>query len=257
MSRPTPITQLVAKFPFLNGMGNEFLLDMEPAVVPTTNPMPQIVDFRSHFKWKDNNYLDVIAMGIKNTALKDLYQKASSKYSNGDVYLTALRIHHGASGYSQELFFSPLYLKSTDGGVNFQVTELGRYMYDHQNEVFIEGVASGVDIEYRTNIYVKPTLAGSFGNFSSGADVESVTYPFQTIYTMIFDSLTYNENYVTITNALPKDKATGNLLIKHSLLLMAAETEIGAIYPTFHGNYANRSHLCPPGCRIISDLDKA
>lgn len=256
MSRPTPVTDLVTKFSFLNNMGNEFLLDMEPAVVPTTNPMPQIIDFRLYFKWKDNTYLDFIAMGIKNTAFKKLYEKAYTKHTDGDVYLTALRIHHGASSYSQELFFSPIYLKSTDGGANFSVTELGRYMYDHQSETFIEEVIPGIDVEYRANIQVKP-LAGSFGGFSSGTDVESVTYPFQTIYTMIFDSLAYNENYVTITNALPKDKATGNLLIKHSLLLMAAETEIGAVYPTFHGNYANRSHLCPPGCRIISDLDKA
>lgn len=252
--RPTPISDLLTEFTFLTEMEQESKLDMALAVVPIMNPMPQIEQFKHHFKWKDHTSLDVIAMGIKNTAFQVLYQKALSKYQEGDTYITALRIHHGATDCSQVLFFSPVYLKSSDG-INFNVIEVGRYLYDDKKEEFVEFYIPGLDTDYRGNILVKPSLSSAHGGFISGRDVESVTYSFQTIYTMIFDSLNYNKDYVTITNALPVDKETGDLLYKHSLLLMATETEHGTVDPTFNGNYANRSHLCPPGCRKISDLD--
>lgn len=259
--RPTPFDKLHEKFCFLKNMKTEITLDMDPAVVTISGSNPQIKNFHKHFKWKGNDtYLETIVMGIKNSAFEKLYREAFGKWKEGEKYLTGLRIHHGVSGdFVQELRFSPVYLKLIDN--TFVVAELAKHKYDPCKEEFVISEDTGLDTDYRAKIYIYRTVMGVFNNFNSGYDAESVTYPFQTIYTMILDSSNpdnaildnYQKEYVTVTNALWKNKEN-ELHIKHSFLLMAVSTEKGTDgFLSFDGNYANRSHLCPPCAKIKKD----
>ena len=257
--RPTPFDQLKGKFCFLEKMGTEITLDMDPAVVTTSGSVPQINDFKKHFKWKENpTPLETIVMKIKNSAFEKLYRDAFGKWKENEKYLTGLRIHHGATeDFAQELRFSPVYLKLM--GDTFIVTELEEHKYDPIKEEFVKSNDAGLDTDYRSKICIDTTGIGTCANFNSGYDAESVTYPFQTIYTMILDSSNpdnailddYKKEYVTVTNALWKDKEN-RLSIKHSFLLMAVsiiDKETDG-FLSFDGNYANRSHLCPPCAKI-------
>lgn len=256
VARPTPFCQLLNQYPHLktNKFNLEDTLDMDIVVVNNSYPLPQVDYFSSYFRKHGGTPLPRVIFGIKNTAFKAMYEKAVAFRTLGENHITALKIYLGLQDFSIVPIFQAVYTKETSEGEYSVIGESDRYLYDTSTEVFVPyDELSGFEAAYQSNINIKHQQSSSFGTFIRGTDSEAVIYPFQTIYTLMYDNRNDGDEYILLTNALSIDKTTGKLLIKHSLLLLATATEHGLL--DLKDKYANRSHLCPPGCGSITDFD--
>jgi len=260
--RPIPYAELIAEFPFLeNNMNLEDGLDMELAEVYKPPTLPVIVDFSQIVKLRNGNFPHppnaAPVACIKNTAFEKLYKEALKLRKPGEQHVTALRISFGLTNTSHEvkLLFQAVYAK-LDTGKDYDVIENGEiYYYDEPSCTFeLYALAEDVRRNYRRNVLVKHVGDQSPTAFIEGIDTESVTFPFQTIYTLMYDNRP--DDYILIYNALPANKEMSEVEYKHGLLLTSSDEEREKRkLLDFKNKYANRSHLCPPGCNKLRDLD--
>lgn len=261
--RPIPYDCMIKEFTFLKDkMDLEDWLDVQLAEIPKPPVLPQLDNFSKVVKLKSGNFPNTPEEGpivsIAYSAFQKLYEEALKLRKPGERHVTGLRISFGLSGASHriKLLFQAVYAKF-DTGKNYDVIENGEiYYYDEPSATFeLYALAEDVRRKYRDNVLVQRTNDSSLTIFREGTDTESVTFPFQTIYTMMYDNLP--DNHVLIYNALPANQEMSVVEHKHTLLLTTSDEQerTGKSFLTFENKYANRSHLCPPGCDKLRNLD--
>ena len=263
--RPTPFPALMNAFIYLKDSINlEDQLDLQYAEVPNPPILPQISTFNNAFKLNNGpTTIPEVVVKIKKDAFKLLYDEVV-KLRKPENHITCLRIWHGLTKLTTEHKLKPLFqviytVKSATG--QYSVVE-GSEIYHYDGNVF-KPYSGAEDLRrnYRENIRIKKITGGSYDPLNVGLETESVTFPFQTIFTLILDNLPDNDDAVIIVNSLATNKEQTEIYHKHALLLFATKMEEDQkgteAFVIIKDKYANRSHLCPPGCDKILDFDLA
>jgi len=253
--RQIPYDKLKVAFPLVGDKINkETMLDMEIAEVEIIGTLPQTVRFYSIVRLKDTTVtLDMDILEIYKDAFATLYQDALSMYENNDHHITAVKIWLGLDqDLKMKPLFQPVYIKKN--------SEDEYNVYDHQNVYDYTGgsfqlclSANELKKRYRDNIQLMHLGETQFQDFRQNIDTEAIIYPFQTIFTLLVDNLDANDS-VTLRNSIAINHTTEELNNKHCLLLYTTKRS-DKIIESFKDKYANRSHLCPPGCSKILDFD--
>jgi hypothetical protein len=259
-TRRTPYALLEGKYGCLKigKIHEERTLDMQIAEVDVMNPLPQIDYLNTVAKLTNGNSvlidLDSEIIDIDTSAFDQLYEYALSlKGMNG--HITALKIWLGLdSNLKVTPLFQPV-CANFKSGTTYTVSDYNKIYYYDENgspgQMFQE-YTSAFDLRenYRKNIRIKHAGDTDFKEFIECDDTEAIIYPFQTIYTLMYDNP--KANFVTLKNSIATTK-TGLLKDQNAILLQAIKIT-KEVTESFAGKYANRSHLCPP-CREINDFD--
>ncbi len=252
---PTPFCRIIdpLNFPNLrNKINLEDTLNLALAVVNDVDALPQIDQFNSFFKLKNGHNLPNPMVDIAYDAFEAMYTEAFKLRTADEKFITGLRIYYALTGanFDVKLLFKPVCY-------NWNAAQ-NRYDFVEGTKKYFYTVADGfkeytgtenIERNYRDQISILHDGAGAFGNHDSTSDANSVTYPFQTIYTLMTDNKNDGDNFVTVKNALYR-KPDGTLSAKHSLLLRTIRVAVD-----FRDMYANRSHLCPPGCSFLTKTE--
>jgi len=249
---PTPFCRLMEQenFPGLkNRINLEDTLDLLLSVVEDVDGTEQITQFNSCFKLKNGNWLPNPMVNIAFDAFLTLYDEAYKLRKSDKNFITGLRIFYGLTGanFEVKLLFKPVCYNWNAITSKYDCKE-GTKKYYYTADNFIPYTdTEDVEENYRHQILISDNCDEQFREYDSlKNDVLGVTYPFQTIYTLMADNKSDGDNIVMVKNALYRT-STGGLSAKHSVLLLT--TLKAAI---FRDKFANRSHLCPPGCTELT-----
>ncbi|MDF3027991.1 MAG: hypothetical protein K0S23_2298 [Fluviicola sp.] len=261
-TREIPYEDLKVVFPFLeNKINLENKLEMEIAEVRMIDSLPQLSHFQNIVRLKDTTTpLNKDVLEIHRDAFKKLYLDSVAMPQATGNYITAVKIWLGLDVNNKlKPLFQPICIQKNNENDYLVHSNERVYHYDNSktNEEKFQPIAitevEGLKKRYRKGMEIFHLNETVFRNFIRDLDTEAVIYPFQTIYTLIFDNLEAND-CVTLRNSIATNRQSGNLDNKHSILLYATKA-VDKEIRDFRNKYANRSHLCPPGSIEIADLD--
>ena len=264
--RPIPYDELVMNFPFLKDSINlEIKLDMEIAEIVMAATLPQVTGFYNIVRIKGSAInLGKDILEVHKDSLKTLYSESIAMSQATGAYVTAVKIWLGLKAdLKMILLFEPICIQKNIEN-NYIVYDSGKIYYYDESEPdnklkFKNAVDAGsLKKRYRDNIEVLHLNETVFRDFVIDQDTEAVIYPFQIIFTLLSDNIVAND-CITLRNSIATNHQSGNLQNQHSLLLFTTkdadkDKDLRSL-ANFKDKYANRSHLCPPGCREIADLD--
>lgn len=247
---PTPMPEILRKFPEVQDMDSEDVLDLEFVAMGQADAEDEINDCDEYLRINSSSgFIDQFVMKIKNDHFEELFSDATQMHVGSESYVTGLKIFFGLNGSKIYPVFQPIYsCRTTSGspGNHTYVPKFGLHYIYHYIGGFKIARKSHFDkiLNYRNNVEIKRST-GNFTKFDSKNDVEGVIFPFQTIYTLMNDN---NENSVLLYNAIRMEQGEA----KHCILLT---TQIKPFKYIFEDKYANRSHLCPP-CTLAYEVHK-
>ena len=259
LTRPTPFSLLEGKYNCLRTgqIHLEHTLDMQIAEVGIMNPLPQIDHLHTVAKLINGDGqlidLDSVIIDIDVLAFEQLYTEALGlKGTTG--HITSLKIWLGLdSNLIMTPLFKPVCANFKSGNI-YTVADNGKFYYYDETAPLgqkFKEYTSTFDLRknYRDTIRIKHEGDTEYKKFIENDDTEAVIYPFQTIFTLMYDNP--NADFVILKNSIATTKS-GVLKDQNAILLLAPKSRKDIV--VFTGKYANRSHLCPP-CAEISDFD--
>jgi hypothetical protein len=260
--REIPYSRLIVEFPFLkNKINGEIKLDMEIAEVRMITNLPQVAQFSNVVRLKNTSItLNSDVIDIHKDAFEKLYADSVNMSQASGDYITAVKIWLGLEENNKlKLLFQPICIQKNNENDYLVCNHETIYFYDQSKtnaEKFqpINTIdAEALKKRYRKSMEIFHLNETIFRNFVKDFDTEAIIYPFQTIFTLIYDNLSAN-NSVMLRNSIATNRQSGNLDNRHSILLYTTKAPEKEILD-FKNKYANRSHLCPPCAGEISDLD--
>jgi hypothetical protein len=262
----TNLCDVIAHYhPLLDDMLKEDRLKLEFSELEDDSQNDRFKLFDNYIRHNQLNlYLDKDVFKIKDTAFNQLYNDAKSLHvDNTQRHVTALKIILGYDHGRISPLFQPVYTKRNTKG-EYEIVNFGTvYAYDQNNHVFVPDNTTTVVTNYQSEIRVKHDQENSFNRYIKDKDTTAVIFPFQTIYTLIYDNEIDGDDCIKLVNCLATDDADV-FQQKHSIVLIAKMLNTVEIFrnrkamASFHNKFANRSHLCPPGCDAVTNyiIDK-
>jgi hypothetical protein len=197
--------------------------------------------------------------------LIDLYKEATSLSKIGG-YITGLKMIFGIDVDPIDpqkskvcLLYQPVCMQKNSNIGNTNKVRLydihdgpDIYKYNDTNKTFTPIILDEVKKLVTNYTNVIQILHSDLPNdthsdFIKGFDVESMIFPFQEIFALLYDNKP--DEIIKISNCIKKNEIDPSfLIIKHSILL-SVNTTTESASGTFKGMYANLIHLCPPHCR--------
>lgn len=243
---------------FIHGMISEDIINLALVPVSPATGNIEIMDCLDYLRL-NGEYVELLAQKIPLCAMEELYIEAGKISHTTQGHVTGLKIYFGvktdsASGM-QQIFpiYQPLYMQREQseiiGAAVYHALEDRYYVFESDAiRQITNAEADEYREHYRQQVTIKHYEEHDFTDFRKDHDVEGVIFPFQTIFTLMYDN---DVQEVYLYNAIRK-KNIGREGIWHCILLLPEEMELffgnGGI---LDGKYANRSRLCPPDCYIL------
>lgn len=244
---PTPIEQIIQQNQKLKSLRDEDILDLEL--------IPKEKDEGTREIKKCSKYLRlnkaIVPSDLCRLLLPELtmlFLDAANLRNESKNGLTGLKIIFGASKVDDIISLTPIFQPVYMRRIALQVaagdyeTIYGKYYHrdDKDIKVIPEEEMKRYTENYKNNVKIVDESRARNLDFIPGIDTESVIFPFQTIFTLLYDN--GNAKGVFMYNSIRKDRD-----MKHCVLL-SSQKMLGN---SFKGKYANRSHLCPPDCNTL------
>ncbi|WP_300489820.1 hypothetical protein [Flavobacterium sp.] len=245
---PTPIEDIIQLFPDLYPLRKEDILNLELAPKTREEGDQEIRDCDTYLQLDSHT----VAYHLASLSLKQLtklFEFATNLGDDNTERVTGLKVLIGAGTVADSTtttllpLFQPLYLKRIKSEETIGTYEVfpGKYYQFKGSET---NTVPEEDVEkykktYRVNVIIQEK------EFRSGVNTEAVIFPFQTIFTLLYDNEETKE--VLLYNAIRRDLDLDRNA-KHSILLSSQKMMEAS---NFKGKYANRSHLCPPDCNTL------
>jgi len=264
-------------------MQNEVRLNLALVPIEDDSSLPRFKQF-DEFIRLGNDFIQLKRdiMKVKYDFFQELYFNAWSLSNGSSDYITALKMHFGFKNGGVTLIFQPLFTYLE--GTTYKVLESSAYyLYDDSNHTYTSTKVFPTQLvtNYRNIIRVKHPEEEGFNRFVDRhdvhGDVKAVIYPFQSIFALINDNILDRDDCISIRNCLATDNtaATETIQQRHSVVLIASKWKketnlflekylerlpekdskdlLANLVFDMRDKFANRSHLCPPGCNEIYD----
>lgn len=262
---PTPVEALVQnandviskKSLFIQNLLLEDVLNL--TLVPINPELGdlEIASYSTHVRI-DGQEVRPLVTTISASAFENMFLDAGTMYQKGDHYVSGLRIYFGLNAEEAEIpylypVYRPLFMSRVAA---FAETSTGEYDPEAGNAyVFSEGRFKPITQEeadflianYKSQVTIKHYGEEEFTPFRQDADVESLEFPFQTIFTLMYDNAVED---VYLYNAI-RPQNNGIDGVWQCILLLPAEANAFFQSNDMKGKYANRSKLCPPDCSVV------
>ena len=212
-------------------------------------------------------------VSIDKADIHKLYKDSSSlRIHTNDIL--GLRVILGANiDNTMHLFFQPVGLILKNEIIDAELQNYGTFdieksgqVYDYINSSFQVAQATDYVNYYQTKMMINYSQSDGWSGFTSGRDVESVTFSFQEIFSFMN---TTQSSVLNIFNCIRQFDTIGKGIIrKHSVVLAEEGPEppenpviniLNFLESTdaFRGRYSNLTHLCPPNCsRLVYALER-
>lgn len=261
---PTPVDSLVQnanevigkKSLFIQNLLREDVLNLTLVPINPSLGDLEIKNYGDHVRIYGQE-VELMVACIPAKAFENMFLAAGSMYQPGEHYVSGLRIYFGVNPIPEIPALFPVYRPLFMSRVA-KFAELGTGEYDPEagpNFVFTDGEFEAITQEeadlytatYKSQVTIKHYGEEDFTAFRPGEDVESLEFPFQTIFTLMIDNAS---NEVYLYNAIrPQNNGVNG--IWECILLLPQEKESFFESNNMEGKYANRSKLCPPDCSVV------
>lgn len=265
LPEPTPVESLVQaannvinkKSRFIQTLLREDVLNLTLVPINPTLGNKEIADYADHVRIDGQEVTPMVA-AISATAIENLFLVAGSDYEPGEHYVAGLRIYFGVDPIAgiPDIYpvYRPLFMKRI---AEDEEASTGEYEpFAGPNFVFVDGEFAPITQEeadlitasYKSQVTIKHYDEIAFTAFRPGEDVESLEFPFQTLFTLMSDN---EVNEIYLYNAI-RPQNNGVVGVYECILLLPMEAERFFYSNNMKGKYANRSKLCPPDCSVVT-----
>lgn len=248
MPNPTPINDIIARFPAVARIANENLLNMDPFPVFEQVGDAEIIDCDTHLEIAGEP-IDRKVASISINAFDFLFNTATNlKPAAVTNYLTGLKINYGVTTANEfSVIYQAVCLRKvqdlTGLFTEYKAIASSDFIYDSVAGAFLPAANRDVIAKYPLKIKIKHLGQSAPGPYEE-EDATSLIFPFQEIYALIIDNPA--KIFVDIYNSIRKTPIGGGDLIQHAMLL---SPQLGdPLVGVLSGKYANRANLCPPDC---------
>ena len=257
---PAPICKIYEQQNQLGALKEEDVINIEVIELSEAEASLEIQMCEQHLKINDIVLKNQLIRSISIRAFDKLFHLANSLKTNDvDTYpihfFTGVRIYFGVKDGDIFTLFRPVYIKrpATIPGQALAIYEGGIYTYvDFATKEFQPASSKHLARikAYEDQIKIKQNSpTASYEKFDKLLDVNSVIFPFQTIYSLENCNSTNNKRLddIFLFSSIREEEGR----IKHCILLSPGKIPIDpeedpAMFANLTGKYANRSHLCPP-----------
>jgi hypothetical protein len=272
----TPVAEIISYYgnelPEIKCLEDEKIITHNHLIKDQKTGNTEMHNFLNHFSIEENHILNTLSDSIPLNLFIPLLKSASSIKPEGiakGTYVTFLIIHYGIelninNDKQLKLIYQPAIAIQDDPANDakgftiksdptcFRVFEKGKL------NPISKGSAENLKNNYKQFIAIihsEETASTPFINTDidpKNNDSESALFPFQELFTLMFENNQHYDNPVKIYHAM-NIRQEYNMKLKHGIILSPDYFhQLKFAGSRYLFKYANRAYLCPPDCSPIT-----